>query len=158
MVIAAAAASGPGWTDVLTGVGTVLVAVVAVGVALFADWRADRRLRKEQAYGRAQIEEERCVAREREQLAQAYTVQLSVAAVRGEPDPAVYPGLDAGDWQQGQAAVVVNRGRYVITGVEARFCYAGSDVVEQPREWVRFPAPLPAGAQGDLVPVGAGEW
>jgi hypothetical protein len=55
------------------------------------------------------------------------------------------PGLDAGDWQQGQAAVVVNRGRYVITGVDARFCYDGPDHVEEARQRLRFAAPLPPG-------------
>jgi hypothetical protein len=38
----------PDWTGNMTAIGTLAVAVVAVGVALYAEWRAGKRLRAEQ--------------------------------------------------------------------------------------------------------------
>jgi hypothetical protein len=91
-------AGGPTWTDILTGIGTVGAVIVALGIALYTDWRAARRinaehersdrvlaeerersraaLEDERAYGRAQLEGERRLARERQQLAGAYAVQV----------------------------------------------------------------------------------
>jgi hypothetical protein len=73
----------------MTAIGTVAVAVVAVGVALFAEWRADKRLaserahsdeqlREERAHSAAQIAQERHIAQEREQFAEAYAVQITL--------------------------------------------------------------------------------
>ena len=92
------AAGGPSWTDILTGIGTVGAVIVALGIALYTDWRAGGRIKAEhdrsdrvlaeerersraaledeRAYGRAQLEEERLLARKREQLAGAYAVQV----------------------------------------------------------------------------------
>ncbi len=96
--MALAAAGGPSWTDILTAIGTVGAVIVALGIALYTDWRAGKRIKDEhdrsdqllaeerersraaladeRAYGRAQLEEERRLAREREQLAGAYAVQV----------------------------------------------------------------------------------
>jgi hypothetical protein len=91
MVVAeAATGGGPNWTDVLTAVGTVSAAVVAVGIALWTEYRSGERLKgerarseqqlaeqrelensaleDERAYSRAQLEEERRIVHEREQL------------------------------------------------------------------------------------------
>jgi hypothetical protein len=47
VVTVATVTAGPDWANATTAIGTVVVAVVAVGVALFAEWRAGRQLRDE---------------------------------------------------------------------------------------------------------------
>jgi len=47
VVTEVAVAAGPDWASATTAIGTVAVAVVAVGIALFAEWRAGLRLREE---------------------------------------------------------------------------------------------------------------
>ena len=48
MAMAAAAASGgPGWTDILTAIGTVGAVIAAVGIALWTEWRSGGRLKAE---------------------------------------------------------------------------------------------------------------
>jgi hypothetical protein len=96
-----AASGGPGWTDVLTAVGTVGAVIAAVGIALWTERRSDRRVREERersdrllaeqreqekaavdderAHGRAQLAEERRLARDREQRTEAYRVQVVAA-------------------------------------------------------------------------------
>ena len=59
------AAGGPNWVDAVTALGTVGAVVAAVGIALWT-----------QHHGRSQLVEERRLAREREQLNEAYRVQL----------------------------------------------------------------------------------
>jgi hypothetical protein len=113
----------------MTAFGTVGAVITAVGIALWAEWRTARRIREERArsdrllqeergHGRAQIEEERRITLGREQLAEAYAVQVinaraSARAAHGRDDPA--------DPLTRPAAVVVNRGHYAITKVDARF-------------------------------------
>src|SRR6266699_2148258 len=86
---AGSVAAGPDWATIMTAIGTVAVAVVAVGVALFAEWRADKRLaaerahsderlREERACGDARVADERRLFQEREQLAAAYAVQVTL--------------------------------------------------------------------------------
>jgi hypothetical protein len=117
----------------MTAVGTVAVAVVAVWVALWTERRAarrlgaehersDRLLEDERRHSRAQIEEERRIAREREQLAEAYQVQVVMGQMAvGEPDEYGEPDVS----MQRLAVMVLNRGPYTITRVEARFIYDG---------------------------------
>jgi len=77
-----AVSAGPDWASATTAIGTVAVAVVAVGVALFTEWRAGQRLRQdrkrsddvlgeERALHAEEIAEERALADKRlaEQLA-----------------------------------------------------------------------------------------
>jgi ADP-ribosylglycohydrolase len=91
ILIAAPAADFPSWTEVVTAIGTVGVAVAAVGIALWTEWRSgkrleaehqrsDRMLKEERARSKEEIDEERRGAREREQLAQAYAVQVVLAS------------------------------------------------------------------------------
>lgn len=47
MVTVHAVAASPDWASATTAIGTVAVALAAVGVALLAEWRAGQRLRKE---------------------------------------------------------------------------------------------------------------
>jgi hypothetical protein len=76
----------------MTAVGTVAAAVAAVSIALWTDKRSanriaaehersDRLLEEERAYSRAQIDEERKLAREREQLAEAYAVHVVLGEI-----------------------------------------------------------------------------
>lgn len=59
MVTVDAVAAGPDWTGVTTAVGTVAVALVAVGVAFFAEWRVGLRLREEHKRSDDLLAEER---------------------------------------------------------------------------------------------------
>jgi hypothetical protein len=142
MVIAAA--GGPGWTDILTAIGTVGAVIVAVGIALWTERRSDRRIKEERArsdrvlaeqqaqartaiederaYGRAQLEEERRIARDREQLAQAYAVQVVLAQANGKSTGVTSHGDLAPSETKQLAVMIVNRGLYTITRVEAQFC------------------------------------
>jgi hypothetical protein len=57
-----AVAAAPDWATEMTAIGTVAVAVVAVGVALFAEWRAGKRLREEHQRSDKVLAEERALA------------------------------------------------------------------------------------------------
>jgi hypothetical protein len=129
--------------DWVTAGGTLVLGAVAVWVALWSDKRtgdrlateharSDRQLAeererhdkelaeerahseqqvaREQEFSRAQIEEERRLSREREQLAEAYAVQVSQAE-----QPSGTPETRA------LFTIVVNRGSYTITRIEAQF-------------------------------------
>jgi hypothetical protein len=148
------------WTSVVTAIGTVLVAIVAVGIAIWSDRQtgsrladqqahsdaqltkeraaADARLKAEQEHSDRQLREERQRAQEAEQLSEAYAVQVvlaekltgpSLEETYEEPDPEV----------RSLVAIVVNRGRYTITRVDAQFC-------------------LQANSGGTLVSPGRTEW
>jgi len=75
----------------------------------------------------AQIQEERRIAREREQLAEAYAVQVVLGehSVGGEPNTCG----DVGRVSQRLAVMVVNRGSFTISKVEAEFSYGGISLV-----------------------------
>jgi hypothetical protein len=142
-IAAGAAAGGPGWTDILTAVGTVGAVIVAVGIALWTERRSDRRLKEERArsdrilaeqqmqakaaieneraYGRSELEEERRIAREREQLAQAYAVQVVLSQHPGKKSTA-----SSRTWQLN--AIIVNHGLYTISRLEVQFCIGGNSL------------------------------
>ena len=61
MVTVETVAAGPDWASATTAVGTVAVALVAVGVALFAEWRAGLRLREEHRRSGELLAEERAL-------------------------------------------------------------------------------------------------
>ena len=143
--------------DWLTAAGTILVAVAAVGVALFAERRADERVKAEREHSATVLADERKAAdarllrqqehsdeqlrRERqaswdaEQLAQAYAVQV----VMGEMDA----GPPAADGVYGDpvgepnakilAVMIVNRGSYTITRIEAQFSPDGLSLIPHHR-------------------------
>lgn len=145
---------GPDWTARWTAFGTVGAAVMAalavgaaVAIALVSERRADARVAAERAHsderlrgererGDARLAEERRVAREREQLGEAYSVQVVTGeAATGEPDVTTV------------AVFIVNRGRYTITQVEAQFCLGGGTMITHHAQR-REPGPLavlPAG-------------
>jgi hypothetical protein len=132
-------ATGPDWATIMTAIGTVAVAVVAVAVALFAEWRADKRvaaerahsaaqLREEREHSTAQLAEERRIAAEREQYAEAYMVRvLPGERDAGPPTDGIYEQADASLKRLG--AIVINGGAYTITGIEARLRLANGTVV-----------------------------
>jgi len=152
----------PDWASIMTAFGTVGAVAAALGIAVWSEWRTDTRLAAQRAHSDQQLREERDrsdarlqaerdTARAREQLAEAYTVQVTAAAIRRDVSRQDNPWIDAGDWQEAPAAVVVNGGHYTITGIEARFCYPESGHVAERRTAQRLssmgnlPAPLREG-------------
>ena len=149
--VVTAAQDGP--AEWLTGIGTLALAVIAVGVALWTEWRAgnraaserlhsdgvladerkrhedelaaerdhsERQLAAEQAFSRSQLEEERGLARQREQLAEAYAVQVEQGETpSGTPTDDTYK--EPTDEARTLFALVVNSGSFTITRVEAQF-------------------------------------
>lgn len=105
-----------GWTDIVTALGTAGAAIGAVGIAGWSGRLANRR-----------INEERDRSHGREQLTEAYAVQVvqGERAAPGQPasDPSVLVLV----------AIVVNRGSYTITGVEVRFRLDNENVVPAAR-------------------------
>ena len=185
-----AAAGGPGWTDILTAIGTVGAVIAAVGIALWTEWRSGRRIKAEQersarqlaeererttaaleeerAYSRAQFEEERTRDVRRQQIAEAYAVQVAF----GERDPGTGPpdtqGRAAPSEVRQLAVMVVNRGSSTITRLEAQFCL-GSSMISHARYhretgFQKVPEPLRSGyyssreqaVLGVLTPFDAG--
>jgi hypothetical protein len=151
VVPVAAAASGPDWATVMTAIGTVAVAIVAVWVALYTERRAGRRvadehqrsarqladergrhdkeIADERANAKAQIEEERRVSLEQEQYAEAYKIQvLQGERDGGAPTDPVYE--QAGGLSKVYGAIVINRGAYTITGVDAQLRLADHSLVQ----------------------------
>ena len=130
--------SRPDWTSVATAIGTVAVAVVAVGVALYAQWRSDKRLRaehersdrmlaEERALSAASLREERQLFQDRDQFAEAYAVQVVLARRAGQSKEA-----------NRLVAKVDNHGNQTITRVEARFSPDGMNVITHRRQ-IRLP-------------------
>jgi hypothetical protein len=152
MVIAAAPASGgPGWTDILTAIGTVGAVAAAVGIALWSEWRSGKRLKaerersdrllaEERQRSREALEEERRLAREREQLVEAYAVQVLAAEGRARA------GLPDDEWYT--VAIVVNRGTYTINSIDVRFWFNDGSLMGY---WVQQAVPQPGVADAMLA-------
>ena len=133
------------WTSIMTGIGTVAVAVVAVAVALFAEWRAGIRVRDEREYAAgvladerkaadnrlkaqldhsaAQLQAEHDLAREQEQIDQAYAVVVVLGGGAG----AVYEDADDPDVRT-LVLMITNKGKYTVTRVEAQFSPDGKSL------------------------------
>ena len=89
----------------------------------------------ERAYSRAQIEEERGIAREREQIAEAYAVQVVLSEVlTASGDEHLGPGEPV----RRLAVLIVNRGKFTITRIEAQFSYDGMSLVSRPKPQVQI--------------------
>src|SRR5262249_52370744 len=123
----------PDWPSIVTAIGTVAVAVVAVGVALFTEWRIGKRLRaerersdkqlaEERALSEGRLREERKLFQDREQLAEAYAVQVVLTKK--------IVGVDA----ESLVAFIFNRGSQTITQIEARFSPDSQQVISHHRQ------------------------
>jgi hypothetical protein len=108
--------------------------------ATLADQREHEKsaLEDERARGRKLLEEERRLSLEREQLAQAYAVQVLLAQL---------PHPNATDAATGETlptrqllAGIVNRSAYTVTRIQVRFCLGGSTMVSH-REVAQLPSP-----------------
>jgi hypothetical protein len=137
----------PGVTDWLTAIGTVAVAVAAVGVALFAEWRANKRVRAERAHAAKVLAAERAAADARlaRQLEHSEAQQRTAdtrfaaertAAVEAEQLSAaqsveVIPKLEYGGavGMTCLAANVRNLGSSTITGVDCQFSPDGQGLI-----------------------------
>jgi hypothetical protein len=136
----------------MTAVGTVAVAVVAVAVALFAEWRAgkrvaaerahsDQQLREERERSDARLAEERRLFQEQEQFAAAYAVQVTL--MRSGP---IGQGQDEA---QRLIVAIVNHGALTITQIEVRFSPDGKSMTTpRKQERLAVDSNLPSGPYG----------
>lgn len=127
------------WASIFTAIGTVGAVAAALWIALWSDKRsgdrlADERahsakqLAQEQAFSRDQLQEERKIARDREQLAEAYAVQVAMGEQpAGGATGNVQRPID--DAVKVLSVMIVNKGSYTITRIEARFCTDGKNVI-----------------------------
>jgi hypothetical protein len=146
------ATAQPLWPAELTAWGTLAVAVAAVTVALFAEWRADVRVNAERAHSDKQLAEERAAAdarlqrqlnhsaaqlqaerdqaREREQQVSAWAVRVGLAWYSTNPNATAKRLL----------ATVTNNGTYPIVEIAAQFSPDGRTLVP-PYGYIYGPAP-----------------
>ena len=109
----------------LAAVATTVLAVFAIGTAVLAGL-AFRKQAQEVSAIEQQVkdqEEERRIALEREQEAEAYAIQVMYAArpmavLDAATGKAAGPDRDA-------VLVMINHGNYTITGIDARLVFAG---------------------------------
>lgn len=136
----------PGVTDWLTGIGTVAVAVLAVGVALYAERRADKRVAAERAHSAKVLAEERKLADDRllkqMQHSDAQVLQERNRGVDAEQHAQAWaveilPGSAAADSDESDTSymtvLVSNLGTRTITRVEAHFSPDGRNLVAHAR-------------------------
>ena len=123
--------AGPDWTGIMTAIGTVALAIVAVFAPIYTEWRANKRLKAEHERSDklladerdrsvAALRDERQLGQDREQLAEAYSVQVVLMKF------AVRMGEDAASKL---VVNIVNHGSYTITQIEAQFSPDGKNVV-----------------------------
>jgi hypothetical protein len=107
-----------------TAVGTIALAaatLIALATTIVITVQ-DRR------HANEQIQEDRQLVRDREQLAAAYAVQVVLGQkLAGEPMDPIYE--EPGESVKCLVAIVVNRSEYTITGIEARFSLDGKNLV-----------------------------
>lgn len=116
-----------GAASVVTAIGTVATAVVAVWIAL----RSERK-------GQELVTNERHAQRSREALTEAYRVQVVQAYKRTDDGPVDEYGDPVGSVRQ-LAAMVVNHGYFTVTNVHARFVFAERSGVVTPERSVYVP-------------------
>jgi len=118
-MVIAAATEGPNWTDIMTAFGTVGAVVTAVGIALWTEWQSSRRIRAERRHATATLKEERRLAQEREQFAQAYAIQV-VEGHRTDADEKARQTLGLNAPATTRSAVfLVDHGSFTITDIRA---------------------------------------
>jgi hypothetical protein len=122
--------------------------MAAVGIALWTEWRSDKRiraehkrsdrlLREERERAAAAIEEERRLAQEREQLAQAYAVQVVEGYRAAGP---LQPAGHRSSTETQSGVFLVNHGSFTITDVRAWFRHEDGSLAEYRRagRWTGF--------------------
>jgi hypothetical protein len=118
-MVIAAATEGPNWTDVMTAFGTVGAVIAAVGIALWTEWQSSKRIRAERKHAAATLNEERRLAQVREQLAQAYAIQV-VEGHRTDTEEKAIQTLGPNAPASTRSAVfLVNHGSFTITDIRA---------------------------------------
>jgi hypothetical protein len=149
----------------LTAIGTVATAVVAVAVALFAEWRIGVRVKEEQGLSAtrlqdernrsdAKLAEERRIAQEREQFAEASLVEVVLTLSKNG-------GMDFGTGRQEPKlrVTVRNHGHYAITGVSAAAVHPrGVAIFTEPRQEQRWDAFNPASQYVEPVRGAHPDW
>lgn len=190
-------ADGTHWASGATAIGTIAVAVVAVGVAIVSLRHSDKQIREERDHSDEVVAEERRLADKRladqirhsdeqlaqereaadtrlhdqlehsesqlgfqraraqdaEQIAEAYAVQ--VVPVRMSPDAyGSKVATDPGTPITCPGVIVINRGRYTITRLEAQICLNGKSMTSYgkrqhfPAWWNLRNMPLAEGLEG----------
>jgi hypothetical protein len=89
---------------------------------------ADARLREELDQSGAQLREERLAAQLREQLAEAYLVQVTPMRMEAGTE-GKQPARDPDDPVERAVVVVVNHGHYTIIRLDAQLCMRGNSLV-----------------------------
>jgi hypothetical protein len=131
------------WQETATAVGTIAVAVAAVGVALYGEWRTDVRLERERKHSAKVLAEERAAADARLQR----QIEHSDAQLREERERVkraeqevealsveVTPELKAKGTDTSELAVTVrNLGRHSIVQVQAQFSPDGRSLLPSGR-------------------------
>jgi hypothetical protein len=152
------AAGTPLWPSEWTGVGTVAVAVAAVAVALFTEWRANARVRDEHTRSEQLLARERELADERLRTQMAHSdEQLREQAEAAEARLREERRLDREQEQLNEAssvlvraesgrldknpdstaetglsAFVTNNGRFTITRIDVRFSNGSATFATKP--------------------------
>jgi hypothetical protein len=150
-MIVAIADVQPLWPSELTAWGTLALAVAAVAVALFGEWRAvvrtrqerersdkqlaeeraaaDMRLQRQLDYSTSQLLVERKQAQEREQLLNA----LAMRVERTFLNPSYTPVTDfiSGDLAPERVIVtMINNGMYPVADVSVQFYFRGAQLAD----------------------------
>jgi hypothetical protein len=89
---------------------------------------ADARLREELEHSAAQLREERLAAQRREQLIEAYQVQVTPLRVDAGTE-GKQPDRDADEPVERAAVLVINHGHYTIIRIQAQLCTGGSSLL-----------------------------
>jgi len=89
---------------------------------------ADARLREELEHSAAQLREERLAAQGREQLIEAYQVQVTPLRVDAGTE-GKQPDRDPDEPVERAAVLVINHGHYTIIRIQAQLCTGGNSLL-----------------------------
>ena len=117
----------PLWPSELTAWGTLAVAFAAVTVALFGEWRTNKRFRQQLQMTVNQLSAEREEAENREHRTAALAITVDFGRYTGANDPGLHlfpRNLEPGETEY-MTASVENRSPYPITRMTVRFSADG---------------------------------
>jgi hypothetical protein len=89
---------------------------------------ADARLREELEHSAAQLREERLAVQGREQLVEAYQVQVTPLRLDAGTE-GKQPDRDPGEPVERAGVLVINHGHYTIIGIQAKLCTGGNGLI-----------------------------